>query len=64
MSSAARGQAHRHGVTKNLVEGIGGLLTGAALVLFLRGLVKGRSAASAQPLPEASKTQTDTGDTA
>lgn len=32
------GQRHQHGVTKNLVEGIGGVLAGAALVLLLRGI--------------------------
>ena len=37
------GQGHRHGVRKHLVEGIGGFLTGAALVLFVRGLARGRT---------------------
>ena len=37
-------QRHQHGVKKNLVEGIGGVLVGAALVLLLRGLVKRRAA--------------------
>lgn len=36
-------QRHQHGVRKNLVEGIGGALTGAALVLFLRGLFQRRA---------------------
>ncbi|MGQ9659846.1 MAG: carbon monoxide dehydrogenase [Thermochromatium sp.] len=36
-------QRHRHGVRKNLVEGVGGALTGAALVLFLRGLFQRRA---------------------
>lgn len=30
------GQRQRHGVTKKLVEGIGGLIVGAAAVLLLR----------------------------
>jgi len=30
------GQRQRHGVTKNLVEGIGGLIVGVAAVLLLR----------------------------
>lgn len=29
-------QRQRHGVTKNLVEGIGGVVVGIALVLFAR----------------------------
>lgn len=36
-------QRHQHGVRKNLVEGIGGALTGAALVLLLRGLFQRRA---------------------
>ncbi|MGQ9830506.1 MAG: carbon monoxide dehydrogenase [Thermochromatium sp.] len=36
-------QRHRHGVRKNLVEGVGGALTGAALVLFLRSLFQRRA---------------------
>ncbi|AFL73347.1 hypothetical protein [Thiocystis violascens] len=43
MSSSSQ-QRHRHGVTKNLVEGIGGVLVGAALVLLMRGIVKRRAA--------------------
>lgn len=30
------GHQHHHGVRKNLVEGIGGLIVGAAAVLLLR----------------------------
>ncbi|MBK1646006.1 hypothetical protein CKO25_15385 [Thiocapsa imhoffii] len=37
------GQRQRHGVRKNLVEGIGGFVTGAALVMFLRALATGRT---------------------
>lgn len=35
-------QHQRHGVTKNLVEGIGGVVVGAAAVLLLRSLFKSR----------------------
>ncbi|MBK1647196.1 carbon monoxide dehydrogenase [Rhabdochromatium marinum] len=57
MSSSQGPQRQRHGVKKKLVEGAGGLLIGAALVVFLRGLVKqrqsqGRSSADANT-PEA-----------
>ena len=37
-------QRHQHGVHKHLVEGIGGALTGAALVVLLRGLFQRRGA--------------------
>ncbi|MCK7578980.1 MAG: carbon monoxide dehydrogenase [Chromatiales bacterium] len=37
-------QRHQHGVRKKLVEGVGGVLVGAALVLLMRGLVKRRNA--------------------
>ncbi|SDW84737.1 carbon monoxide dehydrogenase [Thiocapsa roseopersicina] len=37
-------QRQRHGVRKNMVEGIGGLLAGAALVLLARSLLKKRAA--------------------
>jgi len=40
-------QRQRHGVSKNLVEGIGGALVGAALVLLIRGLLKPRTAGPA-----------------
>jgi hypothetical protein len=43
--SGAHGQ--RHGVHKNLAEGIGGLVVGIASVLLVRGLLKSRS--KAQP---------------
>lgn len=33
-------QRQRHGVTKNLVEGLGGLLVGAAAVLLLRAWLR------------------------
>jgi len=45
-------QRQRHGVTKNLVEGAGGLLVGAAVVLLLRGWLSRRRAAPA-PAPVA-----------
>lgn len=37
-------QRQRHGVTKGLVEGAGGLIVGSALVLFLRQLLRPRRA--------------------
>ncbi len=39
------GQRHQHGVKKNLAEVVGGLLAGAALVLFVRGLLGRRAQA-------------------
>lgn len=39
-------QRQRHGVAKNLAEGIGGLLVGAAAVVLLRGLLRARTGAS------------------
>ncbi|WP_120797131.1 carbon monoxide dehydrogenase [Thiocapsa rosea] len=36
-------QRQRHGVHKHLVEGIGGLLAGAALVLLARSILKARA---------------------
>jgi membrane-associated phospholipid phosphatase len=46
------GHQHQHGVTKNLVEGIGGLIVGAAAVLLLTRLFKkSQAAATARPAP-------------
>ncbi len=42
MSTSFGPQRQRHGVKKKLVEGAGGLLVGAALVVLMRTLVKGR----------------------
>lgn len=39
-------QRQRHGVAKNLAEGIGGLLVGAAAVLLLRGWLRQRATAN------------------
>jgi hypothetical protein len=47
-------QRHQHGVNKHLVEGIGGVLVGAALVLLLRGLVKRRAAHTPATTPATS----------
>ena len=47
------GHQHHHGVRKNLVEGIGGLVVGAALVVFLAGLFKRR--------PNTGRSQTEAG---
>lgn len=63
MSSGSSQQRHQHGVKKNLVEGIGGVLIGASLVLFVRGLVKRRAAERAAPVSsEASTTAATLGD--
>lgn len=64
MSSSSQQQRHQHGVRKNLVEGIGGVLAGAALVLFLRGLVKRRAAGKSVATDTATATQTTSGDSA
>jgi hypothetical protein len=40
-------QRQRHGVHKRLAEGIGGLLIGAALVLFARSVLKKRASPAA-----------------
>ena len=40
-------QRQRHGATKHLSEGIGGLVVGAAAVLLLRGWLRRRRAAPA-----------------
>jgi hypothetical protein len=51
-------QRQRHGVHKNLAEGIGGLLAGAALVLLARSLLKKRAASTPVPgAPEADTAQ-------
>lgn len=42
-------QRQRHGVHKNLAEGVGGLLAGVALVLLARSLLKKRAAAPDAP---------------
>ncbi|MEY6433940.1 carbon monoxide dehydrogenase [Thioalkalicoccus limnaeus] len=41
------GQRHRHGVTKHLVEGVGGFLVGSALVLLAKRLLGSRPAGRA-----------------
>lgn len=43
----------RHGVSKNLIEGIGGLLVGAAAVLLLRAWLSPRTATAPSMAPEA-----------
>jgi len=45
-------QRQRHGVAKNLAEGVGGLIVGSALVLLVRGLLRGRKGAK-RPAPGA-----------
>lgn len=49
-------QRYQHGVHKNLVEGIGGALTGAALVLLLRGFFKRRATPDVASTPASSTT--------
>jgi hypothetical protein len=54
------GHQHHHGVRKNIVEGIGGILIGAAAVLLLTRFLKGRKAvakaeAAPAPAPESVK---------
>ena len=47
-------QRQRHGVAKNLAEGIGGLVVGAALVVLARSLLRqrrGGGAATPEALP-------------
>jgi hypothetical protein len=48
-------QRQRHGVRKNMVEGIGGLLAGVALVLLARSMFKKRAAAPEPPDVEPAK---------
>ncbi|NKN31954.1 carbon monoxide dehydrogenase [Marichromatium bheemlicum] len=55
-------QRHQHGVRKNLAEGIGGLVTGAAVVMLLRGLAKARGNRNRQAVPD--NERTTTGDSA
>jgi hypothetical protein len=53
-------QRQRHGVHKNLAEGIGGLLAGAALVLRARSILEARAkpdTPDAQPSPALAPTQ-------
>lgn len=46
------GHQHHHGVRKNIVEGIGGVIIGAAAVLLLAKVLKDRKAAAeAKALP-------------
>jgi hypothetical protein len=44
-------QRQRHGVAKNLAEGIGGLVVGAALVVLIRGMLKQRAASAPSAMP-------------
>ncbi|WP_200235244.1 carbon monoxide dehydrogenase [Thiohalocapsa halophila] len=48
-------QRQRHGVAKNLAEGIGGLVVGAALVVLARSLLRERrrGGATTDALPRA-----------
>ena len=51
-------QRQRHGVTKHLVEGLGGALTGAALVVFLRSWWRHRQNTASTPTPQLNKDPT------
>ncbi len=53
-------QRQRHGVAKNLAEGIGGLVVGAALVLLTRGLMKHRARSQSPSAPTASAAEAST----
>jgi hypothetical protein len=49
-------QRQRHGVAKNLAEGVGGLVVGAALVVMIRSALKhrrGRAASAPATSPHA-----------
>ena len=50
------GQQHHHGVTKNIVEGIGGVIIGAAAVLLLARVFKRNKPAAAVAPKAAEKT--------
>ena len=47
------GQQHHHGVTKNIVEGIGGVIIGAAAVLLLARVFKHTVPVAAAPAKSA-----------
>lgn len=57
-------QRHQHGVKKKLVEGVGGVLVGAALVLLMRGIFRGRAANKAGTGQNGSTTPATSGDSA
>jgi len=42
-------QRQRHGVTKNLVEGVGGFIVGAALTILIGNLLKKGQPVKQQP---------------
>lgn len=53
------GHQYQHGVTKNIVEGVGGVIIGAAAVLLLARIFKGGKAVAAVALPMAAKKTTE-----
>jgi len=53
------GHQYHHGVTKNIVEGVGGVIIGAAAVLLLARIFKGGKAVAAVALPMAAKKTTE-----
>jgi hypothetical protein len=60
--SSAGGQRQRHGVAKNLAEGMGGLVVGAAIVVLARDILRRgdrRPAASPQAPPQLATTAAD-----
>ncbi len=44
-------QRQRHGVAKNIAEGVGGLVVGAAAVVLLRSLFKKKSSTTTPAAP-------------
>ncbi|TVQ88219.1 MAG: carbon monoxide dehydrogenase [Chromatiaceae bacterium] len=52
-------QRQRHGVAKNLAEGIGGLMVGAALVLLLGALRRSRHPQPPASIPSPPPTPTE-----
>jgi hypothetical protein len=56
---SSHGQQHHHGVTKNIVEGIGGVIIGAAAVLLLARVFKhNKPAATVPAMPVAAEKAT------
>lgn len=54
--SIGESQRQRHGVSKNLVESVGGVILGAALVLLATRLLRSRAARPATVAPDSPDT--------